>query len=137
MSAGIKMVGAVIVTALLCAMVWLWGGVKPHPARSTLNYSQFIQQLDAGAVAEVHIFAGSSGAAQANVRLKDGAIAQTILPFDYSAALADMQEHTVNVEIEDASTSRARLSMNATPFLILLAVWIYFMTVGRPLLGQR
>jgi ATP-dependent Zn protease len=90
-----------------------------------MSYSQFLQQVDAGRVAEVKISAGSSGADAAKVRLKDGSAAQTVLPLDYSAALGAMQRQTVNVEIQDASTSPMRLVINAGPFLILLAIWVF------------
>ena len=90
-----------------------------------------------GRVAEVKILADSSGADGARVRLKDGTTTNTVLPVHYSVALEAMQQAAVNVEIQDASNSRSRLALNAAPFLILLAVWVYFMTIGRPLLGPR
>ena len=87
-------------------------------------------------MAEVKISAGNSGADAAKVRLKDGNTTQTVLPLDYSAALGAMQQQMVNVEIQDASASPMRLVVNAGPFLILLALWIFFMT-NRELLGRR
>lgn len=87
-------------------------------------------------MAEVKISAGNSGAEAAKVRLKDGNTAQTVLPGDYSVALAAMQQQMVNVEIQDASASPMPLIINAAPFLILLAVWIFLMK-NRQLLGRR
>jgi cell division protease FtsH len=125
-----------LTAALLCAVILIWTVAGQRGGQSTMSYSQFLQQVDAGRVAEVKISAGSSGADAAKVRLKDGSAAQTVLPLDYSAALGAMQRQTVNVEIQDASTSPMRLVINAGPFLILLAIWVFFMT-NRQLLGRR
>ncbi len=76
------------------------------------------------------------GAELASVRLKDGTIARTVLPSHYSAALDAMQQGMVNVEIQNGSGSPTSLVINAAPFLILLAVWIFLMT-NRQLLGRR
>ena len=75
------------------------------------------------------------GANAAKVRLKDGSTTQTVLPLDYSAALGAMQQQMVNVEIQDASASPLSLAINAVPFLILLAFWIFLM-MNRQLLGR-
>jgi ATP-dependent Zn protease len=131
-----KITIALLAAALLCAVI-LIGTLAGQPgSRSTISYSQFIQQVQAGRVVEVKISAGNSGADAATVRLKDGNTIQTLLPLDYSAALGAMQQQMVNVEIQDASASPVRLVINAGPFLILLAVWIFFMT-NRQLLGRR
>jgi cell division protease FtsH len=126
---------ALLTAALLCAVILIWT-VAGQRGQSTISYSQFLQQVEAGRVAEVKISAGNSGADAAKVRLKDGSTTQTVLPLDYSAALRAMQRQTVNVEIQDASTSPMRLAISAGPFLILLALWIFFMR-NRQLLGPR
>ncbi len=126
-----------LLVALLGLLLVMWFIAKPHPSEPSITYSQFIQEVQAGRVGAVKILGGDLGAQAATVRLKDGTAEQTILPLDYSAALTAMQQAMVNVEIQDTSKSPARLAINAAPFLILLAVWVYFMTSGRPLLGRR
>jgi ATP-dependent Zn protease len=127
-----------VITALAeAALAWIAFVARPRGGESTISYSQFLQQVQAGRVAEVKILAGNSGADDAQVRLKNGTTTNTVLPAHYSTALEAMQQAMVNVEIQDASNSPTRLALNAAPFLILLAVWVYFMTIGRPLLGRR
>ena len=125
-----------IVVLAIAVLTWIAFAAIPRGGQSTIIYSQFLQQVQAGRVAEVKILADNSGAAGARVRLKDGTSAQTVLPAHYSVALEAMQQAMVNVEIQDVANSPSRLAINAAPFLILLAVWVYFMTIGRPLLGR-
>jgi cell division protease FtsH len=136
MNSKTKITIALLTAALLCAVILIWTVAGQRGGQSTISYSQFLQQVEAGRVAEVKISAGNSGADAAKVRLKDGSTTQTVLPLDYSAALGAMQRQTVNVEIQDASTSPMRLAISAGPFLILLALWIFFMR-NRQLLGPR
>lgn len=126
-----------VAAALICATFLTWLAAAGQSERRTISYAQFLQQVQAGRVAEVKIAAGSLGAESAKIHLKDGSSLETLLPLDYSAALKTMQQATVNVEIIDASNSRGAVLMKASPFLILLAGWVFFMTIGRPLLGPR
>jgi ATP-dependent Zn protease len=135
MNSKTKITFALLAAALLCAAI-PWTIVSQRRGESTINYSQFVRQVEAGQVADVKISAGNSGANAAQVRLKDGSNIQTILPLDYSAALEVMQQQMVNVEIQDGSASPMRLLINAVPFLVLLAIWIFLMT-NRQLLGRR
>lgn len=125
-----------LVAALVGAAIVIWALRAQRGHEVTISYSKFLQQVQAGCVADVKITAGSIGAETASVRLKDGTTFETLLPLDYSVALKAMQQAAVNVEIQDASTSPMHFVINAAPFLILLAIWIYFMTIGRPLLGR-
>jgi len=128
---------ATLSAALVCAVLLIWTLGKPHTRRPEVTYSEFLQQVQSGRVSDVKITAGSLGAESATVRLKDGTAVETLLPLDYSVALKAMQQAMVNVEIVDASRSPMQFIINAAPFLILLAFWIFFMTTGRPLLGPR
>jgi ATP-dependent Zn protease len=136
MNSKTKITIALLAAAFLCAVILIWTSAGRRGGQSTISYSQFLQQVEGGRVAEVKISAGNSGAEPASVRLKDGTIARTVLPSHYSAALDAMQQGMVNVEIQDGSGSPTSLVINAAPFLILLAVWIFFMT-NRQLLGRR
>jgi ATP-dependent Zn protease len=122
-----KMRIAVVFVALLIAAAVVWMIVPSQRTQSTITYTQFIERVRAGQVAGVEIAAGSPGASQATIRFKDGTTTRTVLPFDYSAALARLEEHGVTVEIEDASRSTGRLLMNATPFFVLLGIWVVLM----------
>jgi ATP-dependent Zn protease len=118
--------------ALLCAVlvfagVVVWIMASSHAGPATISYTQFVQRVRAGQVAGVEIAAGNLGASPATIHLKNGGTSRTVLPLDYSAALALLEEQLVNVEIQDASTSPMHLLVNATPFLVLLAVWVLLM----------
>ena len=68
----------------------------------------------------------NSGAIQAICRLKDGNAVRTVLPSDYRDAMVAMQDKLlVNVEIKDSSSGSLQLLIKATPFLLLLGVWIF------------
>ncbi len=131
-----KMRIAAVCVALLIATAVVWMILGSHGTQSTITYTQFIERLRAGQVAGVEI-AGNLGASPATIRFKDGSTTQTVLPLDYSAALALLEQQRVNVEIQDASTSPMHLLVNATPFLVLLALWVVLMFNRRRFLRWR
>jgi ATP-dependent Zn protease len=90
-----------------------------------LTYSEFLQQVRTGQVASVVIDAKNSGAVHATCSTKYGKTVRTVLPADYADALKTMQERLVNIEIRDSFSEPLRLLRNATPFLLLLGVWIF------------
>jgi ATP-dependent Zn protease len=128
---------ALVLATLLIAAAAVWMIVGSHRTQPTITYTQFIERVRAGQVAGVEIAAGNPGASQATIRFKDGNTTRTVLPFDYSAALALLEEQLVTVEIQDASTSPGRLLMNATPFFVLLAIWVVLMFNRRRFLRWR
>ncbi len=127
MNSIVKVRTAAVLAALLIAAAAVWMILGSHRTQPTITYTQFIERVRAGQVAGVEIAAGDRGASQATIRFKNGSTGRTVLPFDYSAALALLEEQLVIVEIQDASTSPGRLLLNATPFFLLLAVWVVLM----------
>jgi cell division protease FtsH len=113
----------VICVALVSLAVVLWMASGQTRAQTKVTYSEFLQQVRSGQVARATIVA-KSGASLATYRLKDGRIERTVLPRDYRDALAAMQEEMVNIEIQDPSSGLKALLTNATPFLLLLGLWI-------------
>jgi ATP-dependent Zn protease len=92
---------------------------------TTFTYSQFLEKVRTGQIASVIVMGSNAGAIQAICRLKDGNTERTVLPSDYRDAMVAMQDKVVNVEIRDSSSRLLPLVMNATPFLLLLDVWIF------------
>jgi len=137
MNSSVKIKAAILSAVLILAGIVVWIIAGSHASQNTINYSQFIHQARAGQVAKVEIAAGNPGASPATIHLKDGQVSRTILPSDYSAALALLEAQSVNVEIQDASTSPTRLLVNATPFLLLLAIWVFLMLNRRRFLRWR
>ena len=115
-----------VAVILLGVLGWMASGKARPQIKAT--YSQFLQQVRDGRVSSVIIRASNSGANDASYRLKDGAMARTVLPSDYREALAAMEESLVDIEIQSA---RFPLFMNAAPFLLLLAVWVCLMCWKR------
>jgi hypothetical protein len=121
---------ATICVLLICVAGGLW--MTNRPSFATLTYSQFLERVRSGQMASVLILGSNSGAIQAICRLNDGVRVQTVLPSDYRDAMAAMQDKLVNVEIRDASSVPSRPFLNASPFLLLLAVWIILMSRKFP-----
>ena len=99
-------------------LVLVLAAVAVMAANPRVSYSQFLEQVRAGEVASVVVTAKSE-AVPVTARLRDGRSIDTMLPGDYRQALAQMQEHKVNIEIIAESPSLVR----AAPFLLLLGVW--------------
>ena len=116
-----------ICAAAVCLAGLLWMAAESRRGQTRLTYSQFLEQVRAGQVAGVIVIGSNSGATQATCRLKDGNTVRTVLPADYRDAMVAMQEKLVNVEIQDSSSGPLRFFINATPFFLLLGVWIFFM----------
>jgi ATP-dependent Zn protease len=136
MNSTAKMKIAIVFAALLIAAAAVWMMVGSHRSQPTITYTQFMERVRAGQVAGVEI-AGNLGASPATIRLKNGETTQTVLPLDYSGALALLEERLVNVEIRDDSTSPLHWLVNATPFFVLLAVWVVLMLNRRRFLRWR
>jgi ATP-dependent Zn protease len=122
-----KKAKVVIVSAvLIClAAAILWIAAGSARGMTKLTYSQFLEHVRSGQVASVLVIGSNSGAVHATGRLKDGNTAVTVLPADYRDAMLAMQDQHVNVEIRDTSFAPLRLLLNATPFLLLLGVWVF------------
>lgn len=118
---------AIICAVLICVAGVLWMATTSRRSLTTLTYSQFLEKVRTGQIASVIVMGSNSGAIQATCRLKDGNAERTVLPSDYRDAMVAMQEKLVSVEIRDASSGPLQLVMNATPFLVLLGVWIFLM----------
>jgi cell division protease FtsH len=92
------------------------------------TYSEFLKRVQAGEVTKATVeVAARSGVDQIDYTLKNGKSVKTVVPSDDREALAAMRDKLVNVEIRDASSSPFQLLVNATPFLLLLALWVVMM----------
>jgi ATP-dependent Zn protease len=113
----------------VAALLWAVMRTGQNPPKAT--YSQFLQQVEAGQVNKSVIVDVHNGANPATYTLKDGSKARTMLPWDYRGALEAMQQKMVNIEIQDASSQWIRVLLNAGPFLVLLAFWVWMMNRMR------
>ena len=128
---------AIVAVGFICTAAVLWMAAGGHRSLPTLTYSRFLEEVRARQVASVIVIGGNSGAIRATCRLRDGKTVETVLPSDYRDALAVMQDKMVNVEIRDSSAEPLRLFMNATPFFLLLGLWIVLLMSGKFPNGPR
>lgn len=122
---------AILCAVLMCTVGVVWLATANRRSLTNLTYSQFLQEVRMGQVASVILIERNSGAVQATCKLKAGNTVQTVLPSHYKDALMAMQDRQVNIEIR-GSSEPLRLLMNATPFLLLLGVWIFLMIRKLP-----
>jgi len=116
---------------LVLVAVALFAAIRTSgPGGPKVSYSHFLEQVEDGQVAGVTITSGGSGAARAMAALKDGTTVRTVLPRDYRDVLAVLQARLVNVEIQESPAALDTL-VNASPFLLLLALWIILMNRMR------
>jgi cell division protease FtsH len=102
--------------------------ISQRPLQPRATYSEFLKRVQAGEVAKATVeVAARSGVDQIDYTLKNGNRVKTVVPSDDREALAAMRDKLVSVEIRDASSTPLRLLLNATPFLLLLALWVVMM----------
>src|SRR3954463_9248813 len=123
---------AIICVVLMCVAGLLWLPTASGRALANLTSSEFLQEVRTGQIASVIVIESDSGAVQVTCKLKEGKTVRTVLPSDYKDALAAMQDKQVNIEIRNASSDSLRLFMKATPFLVLLGVWVFVITRRFP-----
>lgn len=123
---------AIFCAVLICVAGVLWMATASQRSLATVTYSQFLERVRTGQIAGVIVMGSNSGATQAICRLKDGNAVRTVLPSDYRDAMLAMQDKLVNVEIRDSSSGALQLFTNASPFLLLLGVWIVLVIRKSP-----
>ena len=123
---------AIVCVMLICIVGVSWMATSGHRSLPALTYSQFLDEVRVGRIAGVIVYADGPGAAEASCRLTNGSAMRTVLPADYRDALTIMQQHAVNLEIRDSAAGSVRLLLNASPFFILLAVWLVVLLRGFP-----
>jgi len=115
----------VIIALLVVALFNLMNGPQPTEAAETIDYSQFVQNVDAGNVEEVQIRGKNITG-----RLRDTSEKfQTIAPDDPSL-IDRLYSKGVSIAVlpeEDRVPSLLGILVSWFPMLLLIAVWIFFM----------
>jgi cell division protease FtsH len=107
--------------------------LRRAPAPTTIPFSEFLQQVQAGHVAQVNFGERSVG-----VTFRDGRVAQTVAPAEFlstnSSFLTDLVSRQVRIDVsptpEAGSLSYGAMAM-AAAFLGLLGFTVYRTTAGR------
>ena len=117
---------AIFWVVLICVAVLLWAVVRTGNTRKDqqLTFSQFLTEVESGRVKQVSI-AGN----EVHGAFKDDASNfHTLIPTNYPDIYKAMRDKNVNVEIKDSSSSNwVSILINAIPFVLLLAFWIFMM----------
>src|SRR5262249_58594352 len=111
----------------------LWQVVKADKSRpdKAITFSEFIREVEAGKVKSVSI------RNDVDVRgiYKDNTYLRTLIPAHYMEIYRVLQNHAVDIEIKEASGDGwISVLINASPFLLLLAFWVFMM---RQMQGRR
>jgi len=111
---------------LICVAVLLFAVVHSSqaPKEQQLSFTQFLDRVQEGQVSEVTITGnevhglfqgGSTGLA-------------TFIPTNYPDVYNQLRDKKVNVKIKDTSSGNwISILVNASPFIVLLAFWIFMM----------
>jgi len=117
---------AVFWVVLICVAVLVWVVVKTGKTQveQPLSFSQFMDAVEAGKVKQVSI----AGSEVRGTYLNEPAGLRTLVPVNYPDLYKALRDKGVNVEIKDAGSSNwVSLLVNAIPFILLLAFWIFMM----------
>ncbi len=107
--------------------------LKRTPAPSSIPFSEFLQQAQAGTVAQV-----TFGERSVDVKFRDGRVAQTVAPAEFlstnSSFLSDLVRRQVRIDVApapDAGALSYGAMFMAAAFLGLLGFTVYRTTAGR------
>ena len=116
---------AIFWVVLICIAVLLWTVVKTNAGRqvSELSFTDFVKQVEAGRVVEVTISGTEvSGKLQGNTEIR------TVIPAGYDKIYDLLTEKNVVTRIKEPSSGNwVTILVNAVPFVLLLAFWIFMM----------
>ncbi|MCC6390780.1 MAG: ATP-dependent zinc metalloprotease FtsH [Bryobacterales bacterium] len=118
---------AIFWVVLICVAVLLWTVVRHGKGRpeTPLTFSQFLYQVDSGKVKSVTI-SGTEVHGAFNSPEDSGF--HTTIPVNYPDLYKQLQEKNVGMDIKEAGTSNwVSILINAIPFVLLLAFWIFMM----------
>ena len=111
---------------LICVAVLLWTVVHSGhtPPNKDLTFTDFIKQVDEGNVKSVSI----TGNDVKGAFTSENATLHTMIPSNYPDIYKLLQDKKVGIEIKDTNSQPwISLLVNASPFILLLAFWIFMM----------
>ena len=117
----------IIIALLLVALFNLFQSPNQSNGPAEPSYSEFSQQLDAGAVSDVTLVGN-----RIEGTFTDGRRFSTLAPdepFSDGTLMPRLNQHNVRINAEDADAAMSPLLsilINWFPMLLLLAVWIFF-----------
>jgi cell division protease FtsH len=116
---------AVLWIVLLCVAALIWVVVRSGRggAEQQLSFTQFMNQVEQGKVKSVTISGYDVKGAY-----NDGQRLVSRVPLNYPDLYKQLREKNVDVDIREASSGNlVSILINAIPFVLLLAFWIFMM----------
>jgi cell division protease FtsH len=116
---------AVLWIVLICVAVLLWIVVRTGKTggEQQLSFTDFMGQVEQGRVKEVTL----SGS-EAKGTLTDGKHFRAVIVPQYQDVYKTLLDKKVNVDVREATASNwVSILINAIPFVLLLAFWIFMM----------
>jgi cell division protease FtsH len=117
---------AIFWVVLICLAVLLWAVVKQGNTRreQSLTFTQFLNQVEAGNVKSITI---SGNEVRGSFKADDTGL-HTTVPSNYPDLYKTLRDKNVNIDIKEATSSNwVSILINAIPFILLLAFWIFMM----------
>ncbi|HUS06911.1 MAG TPA: ATP-dependent zinc metalloprotease FtsH [Bryobacteraceae bacterium] len=123
MSSNIK--SAVVWIVLVCVAVLLWVVIKSgkNTSEVQLSFSGFQKEVELGKVKQV-VVSGTEVRGTYN----DGNRFRTVAPINFPDYIKQLKEKNVDTEFKDVTSGNwVSILINAIPFVLLLAFWIFMM----------
>ena len=125
MSSNIKQILFWVVIFLVVAMLFVVVRTTSGPKDQNLTFTEFSAKVKAGSVDKVTI---TGNEVHGTYKSNPNATLHTFIPVNYPDIIKQMQEHGVDVEIKDTSSSGwVSILINASPFIVVIAFWIFMM----------
>ena len=118
---------AIFWIVLICVVVLLWVVVKAgnNKREEALSLTKFLAEVQSNRVSEVEI---DGNEVRGLFREDTSKVLKTYIPLNYPRLYEILQERNVNVKIKPATGNQwVSLVVNAIPFVLLLAFWIFMM----------
>ena len=118
---------AIFWVVLICVVVLLWVVVKAgnNKKEEALSLTKFLAEVQSNRVSEVEI---DGNEVRGLFREDSTKILKTYIPVNYPRLYEILQERNVNVKIKPTTGNQwVSLVVNAIPFVLLLAFWIFMM----------
>ena len=118
---------AIFWVVLICVVVLLWVVVKAgnNKKEEALSLTKFLAEVQSNRVSEVEI---DGNEVRGLFREDSTKILKTYIPVNYPRLYEILQERNVNAKIKPTTGNQwVSLVVNAIPFVLLLAFWIFMM----------
>ena len=118
---------AVLWVVLICVAVLVWAVVKTgqNKREETLSLTQFLAEVESNRIKAVEI---DGNDVTGSFKEDSTRSLRTKIPLNYPDIYKILRERGVNVKIkEGASFNLVSLLVNAVPFVLLLAFWVFMM----------